>query len=167
MDKFRTTFVIPSSLMTFQQKIKEMPKVYKIYFTRFFKKWANQGLFLFISFFRTKIIHKKLQASAGFKLGSSEINGKHADNLTTTMVQFNSLVAQSTARLLPKPEDPGSNPVIIHLLFVEKTKNKGKYAGNGQFKKIIRQMLLDQLKEIILMDCLGPPDAKGQCNSQL
>ena len=83
------------------------------------------------------------------------------------MVQFNSLVAQSTARLLPKPEDPGSNPVIIQLLFVEKTKNKGKYAGNGQFKKIIRQMLLHQLKEIILMDCLGPPDAKGQCNSQL
>ena len=67
MDKFRTTFVIPSSLMTFQQKIKGMPKVYKIYFTRFFKKWANQGLFLFISFFRTKIIHKKTVGVSGIQ----------------------------------------------------------------------------------------------------
>ena len=54
------------------------------------------------------------------------------------------VVAQSTARLLPIPEDQSSNLVIgnpllnNYLLFVDKTKIKKKIPGIAHFKTINR-----------------------------
>ena len=63
---------------------------------------------------------------------------------TNTVSFWAVVVAQLAERLLPIPEDPGSNPVMGNFywtinywqLFREKTKNKEKEARNGPFKKL-------------------------------
>ena len=57
----------------------------------------TRSLFVYFRSFQAQILLKKLQKSAGFKLGSSE--GKHADHLTTTTALIKKLFMRQKLKL--------------------------------------------------------------------
>ena len=61
---------------------------FPIYLLVFYKQMCDHGNFFVFSFFLTQILQKKYVGASWIRTQIIGVEGKHTDNLTTTITQF-------------------------------------------------------------------------------